>query len=277
MLKIFIFIVTFLTFIFAQSPLNIITPLPHDRQKAEIGKMIFFDKTLSKEGNISCETCHNLYWEFSGTNKKLTKTDTPTILNAAYNYLFFKDGKVDNIYKQVEISITSSKELNTPKDIFINKILENQKYKKAFYEVYKQLNYETVIDALVNYEKSLITPNSKYDNYISGSTEIFSESEKRGYFIFNSVGCASCHNGINLGGNLVVKSSGRFIKVPTLRNLSKTAPYFYDKITSDLKDVLRIKNSDLISPLNDQDIEDLYNFLLTLDGYVEYIKNDYER
>lgn len=277
MLKIFIFIVTFLTFTFAQSSFNIITPLPHDRQKAEIGKMIFFDKTLSKEGNISCETCHNLYWQSSGTNKNLTKTDTPTILNSAYNYLFFKDGKVDNIYKQVEISITSPKELNTPKDIFVNKILENQKYNKAFYEIYKQLNYETVIDAIVNYEKSLITPNSKYDNYISGSTEVFTPSEKRGYFIFNSVGCAYCHNGVNLGGNLVVKSSDRFIKVPMLRNLSKTAPYFYDKITSDIKDVLHIKNSDLISSLNDQDIEDLYNFLLTLDGNVEYIKNDYER
>ncbi|ASM39286.1 c-type cytochrome [Campylobacter sp. RM12327] len=274
MAKLFLFLTIFLNFIFANSSLNIITPQEYDRQKAELGKMLFFDKMLSKDKNISCETCHNLYWNFSGTNTDLTKMDTPTILNSALNFLFFKDGKVDNIYKQVDISLTSKKELNTQKDILVNKMRSNPKYNALFYKIYQKLDYETIVDAFVNFEKSLITPNSKYDNYISGSSEIFSASEKKGYEIFSLVGCISCHDGINLGGNLIVQDSDGFKKVPMLRNISKTSPYFYDKRTSDLKEVLRIKNDKLISNLSEKELDNLYDFLLTLDGQAIYTKSD---
>lgn len=263
----------FFSIIFADS-LKIITHIPYNEQKAELGKMLFFDKTLSQDKSRSCETCHNLYWNANGTNSNLNQ-DIPTILNSAFNFLFFKDGKIDNIYKQVDVSITNNNELNTTKEFIVDKVFNNPKYKKIFYEIYQGFEYKFILDAFVNFEKTLITPNGKYDKFISGDTEIFNESQKRGYKIFNSIGCISCHNGINFGGNLIVKSSNTLKRVPILRNISKTPPYFYNnKKSYSLKELLDAKNSDFISTLTNEELDDLYNFLLTLDGEMTYIKSN---
>ena len=251
-----------------------------DEQKARLGKELFFDASLSPSGTLSCDKCHNLYWDLSGTSKKNVKISAdeeispPTALNSALNFIFFKNGEVKDIAEQVRQSLTSKNELASEPKFLIQKVNQNSVYRKKFEELYKNgVSFENIVDALVNFEKALVTPNAKFDKFISGDESALSGDEKRGFELFKKIGCINCHSGVNLGGNIYYELSsgdkGKQVryKVPSLRNIEKTAPYLYSGEIADLKDAIKFIAKERIGyGLSDEQTRLLYKFLLALSG-----------
>ena len=252
-----------------------------DEQKARLGKELFFDASLSPSGTLSCEKCHNLYWDLSGTSKKNVKISadeeisSPTALNSALNFIFFKNGEVKDIAEQVRQSLTDKNQLASEPKFLVQKVNQNSVYRNKFEEFYEDgVSFESIVDALVNFEKALITPNAKFDKFISGDESVFDEEEKRGFELFKTIGCINCHSGANIGANLYYElkfdadgnKTGRY-KVPSLRNIEKTAPYLYSGELADLKEALKIIAKMRINyDLSDEQTHALYKFLLTLSG-----------
>ncbi|MBC2882613.1 c-type cytochrome [Campylobacter sp. Marseille-Q3452] len=252
-----------------------------DEQKARLGKELFFDASLSPSGTLSCEKCHNLYWDLSGTSKKNVKISAdeqispPTALNSALNFIFFKNGEVKDLAEQVRRSLTSKNELASEPKFLIQKVNQNSIYRKKFEELYKNgVSFENIVDTLVNFEKALVTPNAKFDKFISGDESVFDDEEKHGFELFKTIGCINCHSGANMGANLYYElrfhadgnKTGRY-KVPSLRNIEKTAPYFYSGEVMDLKDTIKAVGKMLLNyDLSDEQTHALYKFLLTLSG-----------
>lgn len=252
-----------------------------DEQKARLGKELFFDASLSPSGTLSCEKCHNLYWDLSGTSKKNVKISAdeeispPTALNSALNFIFFKNGEVKDIAEQVKQSLTGKNQLASEPKFLVQKVNQNSVYRNKFEELYEDgVSFESIVDALVNFEKALITPNAKFDKFISGDESVFDEEEKRGFELFKTIGCINCHSGANIGANLYYElkfdadgnKTGRY-KVPSLRNIEKTAPYLYSGELADLKEALKIIAKMRINyDLSDEQTHALYKFLLTLSG-----------
>lgn len=265
--------------VFASS-LSPATPLKYDDEKARLGKKLFFDASLSPGGTVSCEKCHNLYWELSGTSKKNLKISAdkeaspPTALNSALNFIFFKDGRVKDIKEQVKQSLTGKEQLGEEPKKLEEKVGLNAVYKKEFERLYPDgVSFENIVDALVNFEKALVTPNAKFDKFIGGDENALSGDEKRGFELFKKIGCINCHSGVNLGGNIYYELSsgdkGKQIryKVPSLRNIEKTVPYLYSGEIADLKDAIKFIAKERIGyELSDEQTQLLYKFLLALSG-----------
>ena len=265
----------------ASHVLSPVTQLKFDEQKARLGKELFFDASISPSGTLSCEKCHNLYWDLSGTSKKNVKISAdeeispPTALNSALNFLFFKNGEIKDLAAQVERSLISENELASEPKFLVQKVNQNSVYRNKFEELYEDgVSFESIVDALVNFEKALVTPNAKFDKFISGDESVFDEEEKRGFELFKTIGCINCHSGANMGANLYYElkfdadgnKTGRY-KVPSLRNIEKTAPYLYSGELADLKEALKIIAKMRINyDLSDEQTHVLYKFLLTLSG-----------
>ena len=265
----------------ASHVLSPVTQPKFDEQKARLGKELFFDASISPSGTLSCERCHNLYWDLSGTSKKNIKISAdeefspPTALNSALNFIFFKNGEVKDITEQVSQSLTSKNELGSEPKFLIQKVNQNPVYRKKFEELYKNgVSFDNIVDVLVNFEKALVTPNAKFDKFIGGDESAFDEEEKLGFELFQKVGCINCHSGANIGANLYYElkfdadgnKTGRY-KVPSLRNIEKTAPYLYSGEIADLKEALKIIAKMRINyDLSNEQAHALYKFLLTLSG-----------
>lgn len=257
--------------------------IKYDDKKAQLGKSLFYDTRLSPSGTISCERCHNLYWNTSGTIDHSIKVslsgymNPPTVLNAASNFLFFKNGRIRDIKEQVIESITDLNQLASTKEFVVKKVSSNAKYRSQFHAVYDDgVTFENIVDAIVEFEKALITPNARFDQFLRGDENALSSDEKIGFELFKKVGCINCHSGRNLGANVYYnvqlddnsdKSETGYYKVPGLRNIAKTAPYFYNGKQESLKEAIRhISGLQISQDITDEEMELVYKFLLTLSG-----------
>lgn len=267
-----------------------LTVTKYNEEKAMLGKKLFFDKRLSPNENYSCQTCHNLYWNLSGSNQGSTEKgmlNPPSILNAAANYLFYNDAKKTNLKDQVKESITSRIELNSNNDKVVDTVNSISEYKILFKEIYEDgISLNNIIDAIVEFEKAVLSIDSPFDHFISGDDNAISNEAKKGFDIFNKIGCVACHNGRNLGGNLMqdlghnkisaLDTNKRLRRAPSLRNIAKTAPYLSHGEMSDLKETLRyVSYYQLGHELSKDEIDALYAFLLTLNGKRPRILNEY--
>lgn len=298
MIKLFIFLINIS--VFAN---EIITPLPtqndYNIEKAKLGKLLFHDKRLSKDNTISCASCH-ITEEGGDDNKKLSiginnligPVNTPTVLNSRFNFVQFWDGRSENLKEQVSGPIHNPIEMNSNFEEIIKKLSNDNFYNSKFKEIYNSsIIEENIVNAIVEYEKALVTPNSKFDKYLNGDLNILTEEEKIGFELFKDFGCISCHNGVNIGGNLFQKVGiikqyfpeekqhlGRYnitqnpedkfyFKVPTLRNIELTAPYLHDGSANNLRSVIEVMLKYQIGTIyNEQDIKYIEKFLLTLTG-----------
>ena len=282
-------------FIFAS---NIIIPIPqtikYNKQKALLGKKLFFDKKISADGTISCASCHSP--KFGGADPrvvsvgvygKLGVIQSPTVYNSVFNFRQFWNGRAKDLYAQIDGPTHNPVEmgLNSKK---IEKLLNsNETYKKLFSKIYhtNYITYDMFKDAIVEFETALITPNSKFDKYLRGETKL-TPKELKGYKYFKTLGCINCHNGINIGGNSFGKigvihhiknnKEDRFsithnkldkfvYKVPTLRNIALTAPYFHTGITYKLSEAVNLMAYfNLGVRLSKEENEDIVAFLKTL-------------
>ncbi|MCK9490549.1 MAG: c-type cytochrome [Sulfurimonas sp.] len=279
-----------------------ISPIPLDVEvdlpKANLGKKLFFDTILSRDNSTSCFSCHNIYDGGADSNivsvgvkDKKGNIQSPTVLNSRYNFKQFWNGRARDLGEQIHGPIQNPVEHDMDAETIEMRINKIDEYKKMFKEVYggRHITYAQVIDAIVEFENALVTPNAKFDKFLRGEIEL-SKNEKEGYVLFKKNGCITCHNGINIGGNSFQKM-GTFqeynedsdfpdrskitanpdhknvFKVPTLRNINKTAPYFHDASAKTLKDALGVMSKhNLGIILKDHEVEDMIAFLKTLDG-----------
>jgi len=284
----------------AETPENALTPA-----KVKLGKVLYFDKRLSLNNTQSCNTCHNLS-TFGVDNLPTSPGDagkngdrnSPTSFNAALHTTQFWDGRAKDVEEQAGMPVTNPVEMAIPNEAFlVKRLAELDLYKKLFAEAFPgekaPVTYQNLSKAIGAFERTLLTP-SKWDSYLSGQADALSLAEKKGLQTFINVGCTSCHSGELLGGNMFQKfgvhhdyweytkstkvDEGRFtvskneadkyvFKVPSLRNITKTAPYFHDGSVAELKDAVRIiAKVNLNKDLKDDEISSIITFLEALTG-----------
>lgn len=250
-----------------------ISPLPthveFDQARSELGRKLFFDTSLSVDHSIACVSCHQpAYW---GAENKRASTgvfgragliNSPTVLNAFFNFRQFWNGRAENLSEQAAGPLHSPVEMGMTTEHLLTRLQNNLEYVELFEKLYpdKKISLDSLSDAIAEYEKTLFTPNALIDQYLRGEATL-PPQVKKGYDLFKSMGCATCHNGINIGGNSYqylgavvplpnANSQGdryevtgnefdrmRF-KAPSLRNITKTAPYFHDGSISTLEEAL---------------------------------------
>jgi cytochrome c peroxidase len=289
-----------------------VRPLPSsilvNKKKAALGKKLFHDARLSRNNTISCASCHPL--NLGGTDNKqypvgvdklLGKVNTPTVFNACFNHSQFRDGRAPDLKTQlVEHLLDPLTMAAESLDNIVRKLLHDNDMNQAFNRLYKGgITEASIIDAIESFEKTLITPNCRFDKYLNGEYETFNESERRGYEIFKANNCASCHAGVILGGRSYERMGiykdyfeergweitrddwGRFnqttdeydrfrFKVPGLRNVALTKPYFHDGSRQTLYEAVKIMGIYQSGrSIKDEDLNDILSFLETLTGEYE--------
>ena len=285
---------------FAENPDNPITS-----EKVELGRMLYFDNRLSKDNTQSCNTCHNLNTfgvdnkSFSeGNDGKLGGRNSPTTLNAAFHFAQFWDGREPNIEAQAGGPILNPIEMAMPSEkAVVQRLSKIKEYTDAFAKAFPNektaITYDNLKKAIGAFERKLVTP-SKFDTYIAGNNDALNNEEKEGLQTFINSGCIACHSGNMLGGNMYQKfglfgdywtltksakiDNGRFdvtkneadkyvFKVPSLRNVEKTAPYFHDGSVQDLKEsIIIMGKTELNKEITADDANKMIVFLKTLTG-----------
>ena len=183
--------------------------IKYNKEKALLGKKLYFDPILSKDNTISCASCHNLELagvdnlQFSfGIKGQEGNINTPTVLNSIFNFRQMWDGRAKTLAHQVQFPITNPKEMGNSFENLIKTLENNHYYNKIFKKIYKNgITKENIGDALEEFQKTLITP-SAFDDYLRGDENAITNKQKKGYELFSKKGCISCHNGINIGGGL---------------------------------------------------------------------------
>ncbi len=274
-----------------------------DANKVALGKHLFFDTRLSGEGNISCNSCHNLN-TFGVDNMRFSPGDapgtvggrnSPTVFHASLHKMQFWDGRAEDVEEQAGGPILNPLEHNIKDEQqLVNRLKEVEMYQELFSKAYGDddpITFSNLTNAIGAFERTLI-PESRFDKYLEGDQEALSKQEKKGLNAFIASGCITCHSGPALGGQMLQKfglfhdywkfteseevdlglfdisereSEKYFFKVPGLRNVVKTAPYFHDGSVADLDTAVKImgklqRNVDL----TDEEVEDIVAFFGSL-------------
>lgn len=279
-----------------------------DPEKVALGKYLYFDTNLSKDGNISCNSCHNLNTygvdnlAFSpGDDGSLGGRNSPTVFHAALHSMQFWDGRAKDVEEQaggpilnpVEHNIKDEKELE-------DRLRKIDMYKEKFAAVYKSdkepITFKNITNAIGAFERTLM-PESRFDKFLDGDVTALTAQEQKGLETFISVGCITCHNGVALGGqmfqkfgvygdywqetksakidnglaDLSKKDTEKYLfKVPGLRNIEHTGPYFHDGSVKDLKEAVRIMASLQTNvKLSQEQIDDITVFLGSLSSDIK--------
>lgn len=283
-----------------------IQPIPTlvsvDHPWVNLGEALFHSPLLSKDNSISCASCHLINYGGDdgfpvslGVDSRSGERNSPTVLNAVFNFRQFWDGRSANLSEQASGPIHNPVEMGSNWSQILTKLEQSTDFKKAFSELGVNPITETgVIKAITAYEETLITPNSPLDLYLKGDTQALSAQQKSGLNKFTQFGCITCHQGQNLGGNLfqklgridlvpepMLQDKGRFnltgeptdmhvYKVPSLRNVAETAPYFHNGSVATLNEAVNIMaKAQLGMELTEEDTQDLVAFLHSLSAPVD--------
>lgn len=254
-----------------QEPIQpIVPPQQVNLGLVELGKKLFFDPRLSKSGSISCNSCHNL--SMGGTDNLRTSIgdkwqqgpiNAPTVLNSSLNVAQFWDGRAADLNAQAGGPIANPGEMGFTHILAVNVLESIPAYQREFKRVFDKdkITIEQVTLAIAEFEKTLVTPNSRFDQWLLGKQDALSANELAGYKLFKESGCVACHNGPAVGGNsfqkfgvvepyksdnkalgraaVTGKDADRFsFKVPTLRNVELTYPYFHDGAANTLTEAV---------------------------------------
>ncbi len=277
---------------------------PATLAKLDLGRMLFFEPRLSEAHNISCNTCHQIglggadgrpnsighEWQHGGRN-------SPTVLNAVFNTAQFWDGRAADLREQAGGPIANPIEMGTTQEHAVAQLKSIPGYVDAFAAAFpgtdEPITYDNIEQAIALFEATLITPNAPFDRYLAGDDNALDAEAKAGLTLFIDSGCASCHNGINVGGGMyapfgVVQKPGDDIlppndigrmtvtktasdeyvfKVPSLRNIALTAPYFHSGVAWDLKQAVGVMGTaQLGAELSDDEEGKIVALLQSLTG-----------
>ena len=273
-------------------------------EKVNLGKRLFFEKRLSRDNSLSCADCHDFSQGGSdrrqtaiGVGGKQGSVNTPTVFNVGLHFVQFWDGRAASLEEQAAGPVHNPIEMASNWDEVISKLTQDSDYRKAFQQIYQGMTGEAIVDAIAAYERTLLTPNSRFDRFLRGDKLALNSQEQEGYKRFLDYGCASCHQGALLGGNMyqrfgvmwdyfsgptapkaIPADLGRFnvtgreedrhvFKVPSLRNVAVTPPYFHNGATASLDEAVIIMGRyQLGRELSGPDILAISAFLRTLTG-----------
>jgi cytochrome c peroxidase len=263
----------------------------HDERKIRLGEQLFHDERLDSKRKISCASCHNL--KIGGTDRlafsvnsagRVTRFNTPTIFNVSLNNQYYWSGKFHSLDDQVDDAL---KEINTTWPLLLRTLNSIPKYVELFRTIYESnITKDNVKDAFISFELSLLTPDAPFDKYLNGNKNALTNNALQGYQLFKSYGCITCHQGNNIGGNMVINLSkigapfgylhstryrlnGKLkrIRVPSLRNVAVTAPYFHDgSVTTLYQAVHRMIDEYSGMEVSDTNIYKIVSFLRSLTG-----------
>lgn len=284
-----------------------ITPIPLemklDARRVALGRRLFHDSRLSGDNAISCASCHNLaHGGVDGLQHPIDVAgetgdiNTLSVYNSGFNFRLFWDGRAATLEDQIEFPMNSSCEMGSTWGEVIARLGKDEGYRRDFGNIYAEgIGKTSIKDAIATFERSLITPNGKFDRYLRGDTNALDDDELAGYKLFKSLGCISCHQGRNVGGNMYEKLGvvsdyfaqrgnihdvdfGRYnvtgveeqryeFRVPSLRNVALTAPYFHDASAGTLEQAVTIMGKyQLGVNLTSDEITKIVKFLDTLTG-----------
>lgn len=272
--------------------------------RVELGKMLYFDPRLSESHAISCNSCHIVgmggvdlqetslghRWQRGGRN-------APTVLNAVFNTAQFWDGRAENLEEQAGGPLVNPVEMATTEAHVVEQLKGIPGYVEAFKRAFpgekEPITFKNVRDAIALFEATLTTPNAPFDRWLTGDDDAMTPEQLEGLRLFVDEGCASCHNGINLGGGMyapfgvVEKPGAEFLpphdkgrlmvtqtpsdeyvfKVPTLRNIALTPPYFHTGQSWDLRQAVAVMaSSQLGIELTDEQVDKITAFMHALTG-----------
>jgi len=211
-----------------------------------------------------------------------------TVFNAALSFRFSWEGTHRTLEEQVVASLTSAKTMRSSPDAVAAKLLLDPAAVAEFRAAYGHgPDGLSVVDALATFQRSLLTPGSRFDRWLTGDTAALSAQEIEGYRLFKSLGCVSCHQGVNIGGNLfqrhgifrpLASAEPAVLRVPSLRNVAVTPPYFHDGSAATLEEAVRkMGAAQLNSDLSDSQVTSVVAFLHTLTGrYRDHLVGDVE-
>lgn len=284
-----------------------ITPIPLvlnlDQNKVALGRRLFNDARLSRDDSVSCAHCHDLARGGAdgmprsvGVGGAQGAINAPTVFNSAFNFRQFWDGRAATLEAQIDGPLTNPAEMATNWPDVIAKLSRDAAYTRDFARLYPGgISPDSVRDAIATYERSLTTPNAKFDRFLRGEKDALDGEEFAGYQLFTKLGCITCHQGVNVGGNLYEKlglfenyferrgnltpaDMGRYnithneeeryeFRVPSLRNVALTAPYFHDASAATLEDaVATMARYQLGVALKRDEVLRIVSFLNTLTG-----------
>jgi len=258
---------------YAKEPIQPIAPVKIiNLAMAELGKKLFFDPRLSKSGFISCNSCHNL--SMGGTDNIKTSIghkwnqgpiNAPTVLNSSLSLAQFWDGRAETLKEQAGGPIANPGEMGFTHELAVGVLQSIPGYVVEYQQVFgsNKIDIDGVTRAIAAFEETLVTPNSRFDQWLLGNKNVLSSDELAGYNLFKQSGCVACHNGPAVGGSsyqkmgvvapyktaskaegrsaVTGKDSDRFkFKVPTLRNVELTYPYFHDGEAATLTEAVDI-------------------------------------
>jgi cytochrome c peroxidase len=281
---------------------------PLTEEKINLGRMLYYDKRLSTAGDVACNTCHLL--DKYGVDGTPTSTghkgqkgnrNAPTVYNAAGHFVQFWDGRAQDVEAQAKGPVLNPVEMAMPSEKVVVAKLKSipgyaAAFKAAFPDDKNPVSYENMAKAIGAFERRLVTP-SKWDKFLGGDQAALTDAEKAGFNKFVEVGCQACHAGAYVGGSMYQKLGavtpwddtsdlGRFavtkqdadrmmFKVPGLRNIEKTGPYYHHGGIATLEDAVReMAEHQLGKKLTDPDVQSIVTWLKTLTGEVpaEYVK-----
>lgn len=278
------------------------TAAPLDPAKVRLGERLFRDPRLSHDSRFACGSCHQLdrggddgQARSIGADGRPLDFNTPTVFNAALSFRLNWRGNIRTLEDQAEAVLLDKRLMGTSWAVLIAKLQADQTYRDEFHSAYgQQPARPSVLDALATFERSLVTPRAAFDRYLLGENDAIGPEEKRGYALFKSHGCVACHQGVNVGGNLFQrfgifhdplsrdpvtdadlgrlaltgKAEDRFVfRVPSLRNVARTAPYFHDGSAATLEqavaEMARIQLDHVLAP---HEVGLIVRFLHSLTG-----------
>jgi cytochrome c peroxidase len=252
--------------------------------KVALGERLFGDPRLSRGNARKCSSCHDLGTNGASGNVRDTALDgsllflnTATVFNAALSFRFGWEGEFRTLEEQAAATLQNPLIMGSRMDEVVGKLSHDPVLVHQFEAVYGHgPDPPTVLDAIATFERSLVTPDSRFDRWLAGDTAALSAQQMDGYRLFKSLGCVSCHQGVNVGGNLfqrhgifhpLARAAPEILRVPSLRNVATTAPYFHDGSASSLDEAVRkMATAQLNSTLTDQQVEDIVAFLRALTG-----------
>ena len=262
-----------------------ITPIPVpatlDPRRVALGDELFHDPRLSHDNTLSCGSCHDTSTNGASANARdrdakgsLLLFNTPTVFNAALNFRLTWEGNVHTLEREAEGGLQN---MGSNAGEAVAKISADVARARRFRDAYGRApDAAALLDAIGTYERSLLTPGGPFDRWLAGETSAISPEELSGYQLFKSLGCISCHQGVNVGGNLFQRHGifhalgtpePELVRVPSLRNVAATAPYFHDGSAETLNEAVRQMGfAQLDRVLTDSQIGSIVAFLGTLTG-----------
>jgi cytochrome c peroxidase len=275
---------------------------PITREKVELGRQLYFEKRISKNQDKSCNSCH-LLSKFGvdgeptseGHKKQRGDRNSPTVFNAGGHFVQFWDGRAATLEEQAKGPVLNPVEMAMPDAAAVEKVLKSipgyaPLFKKAFPSDAEPITYDNMAKAIGAFERTLVTP-SRFDKFLGGDEKALTDAEKKGLDTYLATGCTACHMGAGVGGEMYqklglvkpvvgLKDQGRFaitkkdadkffFKVPSLRNVEKTAPYLHDGSKATLEETVAFMGEyQLGKQLKKEEVESITSFLKTLTGDV---------